>query len=324
MNVHPPRRACRIAGVLMLAAALAGCRESSDQVLGTLEYDRITLPAPAAERIASIAVHEGDRVKAGAEVMTLETARTAAQTDAARAQAQQQRDALAELEAGTRSEQLAQARAQLAGLQAQARDAQAYLARVAPLGQRQLVAKADVDRARAAAQSADAQVRAAQAQLSELEHGARSERIAQAQAAARAAEAQVAAQAVTLDKLRIVAPRDARIDSLPYKLGDQAPVGSPLAILLVGDAPYARVYVPEPMRASVKVGDAATVRVDGVATPLIGHVRAIRSDPAFTPYYALQGEDAARLSYLAEIALDGAADLPAGLPVQATFAGASK
>lgn len=324
MNVHPPRLALRIAGVLMLVAALAGCRESSDQVLGTLEYDRITLPAPAAERIASIAVHEGDRVKAGAEVMILDTARTAAQTDAARAQAEQQRDALAELEAGTRSEQLAQARAQLAGLQAQARDAQAYLARVTPLGHRQLVAKADVDRARAAAQSAAAQVRAAQAQLSELEHGARRERIAQAQAAARAAEAQVAAQAVTLDKLRIVAPRDARIDSLPYKLGDQAPVGSPLAILLVGAAPYARVYVPEPMRASVKVGDAATVRVDGVATPLTGHVRAIRSDPAFTPYYALQGEDAARLSYLAEIALDGAADLPAGLPVQATFAGTSK
>lgn len=320
MNVLPPRRVPRIAGALLIVAALGGCREPADQVLGTLEYDRITLPAPAAERIASIAVREGERVKAGAEVMTLDTARTAAQTDAARAQAQQQRDALAELEAGTRSEQLAQARAQLAGAQAQARDAQAYLGRIEPLGRRQLVAKVEVDRARAAAQSADAQVRAAQAALSELEHGARRERIAQAQAAARAAEAQAAAQTVTLDKLRIVAPRDARIDSLPYKLGDQAPVGAPLAILLVGDAPYARVYVPEPIRASVKVGDAATVRVDGVDAPLTGHVRAIRSDPAFTPYYALQGEDAARLSYLAEIALDGAADLPAGLPVRATFA----
>jgi len=324
MNVLPPRSRLRIAGILTLLAALGGCSKPEDQVLGTLEYDRITLPAPAAERIASISVREGDRVKAGAEVMTLETARTAAQTDATRAQAEQQRDALAELEAGTRSEQLAQARAQLAGAQALARDAQAYLARVEPLGRRQLVAKAEVDRARASAQSADAQVRAAQAALSELEHGARRERIAQAQAAARAAEAQVAAQTVTLDKLRIVAPRDARIDSLPYKLGDQAPVGSPLAILLVGDAPYARVYVPEPMRASVKIGDAATVHVDGVAAPLTGHVRAIRSDPAFTPYYALHGEDAARLSYLAEIALDGAVDLPAGLPVQATFAGTSK
>jgi HlyD family secretion protein len=306
--------------IFPLMCALAGCGEDAPQALGTLEYDRISLPAPSAERIVSVEVREGDRVKAGAVLLTLERTRVAAQTDAVQAQAQQQRDALAELEAGTRSEQIQQARAQLASLQAQARDARAYLARVQPLGQRRLVAAADVDRARAAANSADAQVRAAQAALGELEHGARRERIAQAQAAVRAADAQVAAQTVTLDKLRIVAPRDGRIDSLPYKLGDQAPVGAPLAILLTGNAPYARVYVPEPMRANVKIGDPAMVRVDGRDAALTGHVRAIRSEPSFTPYYALSGKDAARLSYLAEIALDAGADLPAGLPVQVEFA----
>lgn len=311
----------RISVLTMLALlTLSGCGEEAPQVLGTLEYDRIALPAPSAERIVSVDVREGDRVKAGTVLLTLERTRVAAQTDAVQAQAQQQRDVLAELEAGTRSEQIQQARAQLAALQAQARDARAYLARVQPLGQRKLVAAVEVDRARAAANSADAQVRAAQAALSELEHGARRERIAQAQAAVRAADAQVAAQAVTLDKLRIVAPRDGRIDSLPYKLGDQAPVGAPLAILLAGDAPYARVYVPEPMRANVKIGDAATIRIDGREAALSGHVRAIRSEPSFTPYYALSGKDAARLSYLAEIALDAGADLPAGLPVRAEFA----
>ena len=46
----------------------------------------------------------------------------------------------------------------------------------------------------------------------------------------------------------------------------------------------------------------------------------IRSEPSFTPYYALIGEDAARLSYLAEIELGrGANDLPAGLPVRVEF-----
>jgi HlyD family secretion protein len=305
---------------VLLICALAGCSEDAPHVLGTLEYDRIALPAPSAERIVSIEVREGDRVKAGAVLLTLERTRVAAQTDAVQAQAQQQRDALAELEAGTRSEQRQQARAQLASLQAQARDAHAYLARVQPLGQRRLVAAVEVDRARAAADSAAAQVRAAQAALSELERGARTERIAQAQAAVRAADALVAAQTVALDKLRIVAPRDGRIDSLPYKLGDQAPVGAPLAILLAGDTPYARVYVPEPMRVDLKIGDAATVHIDGRESALTGRVRAIRSEPSFTPYYALSGKDAARLSYLAEIALDAGADLPAGLPVRAEFA----
>lgn len=305
--------------VLFAFAALAGCADDAPQVLGTLEYDRISLPAPSAERIVSVDVREGDRVKAGATLLTLERTRIAAQTDVALAQAQQQRESLAELEAGSRDEQVAQARAQLAGAQAQARDARAYFARVQPLGQRRLIAAVEVDRAKAAADSADAQARAAQALLEELEHGTRVERIAQAAAAVRAADAQVAAQTVTLDKLKIVAPRDGRVDSLPYKLGDQAPVGASLAILLVGDAPYARVYVPEPLRANVKIGDRATVRVDGRDAALSGRVRAIRSEPSFTPYYALSGKDAARLSYLAEIVIDGGEALPAGLPVRVEF-----
>src|SRR3546814_5459901 len=58
---------------------LAGCRDDAPQALGTLEYDRVTLPAPVAERIVSIDVREGQRVEAGAALLTLETTRTEAQ-----------------------------------------------------------------------------------------------------------------------------------------------------------------------------------------------------------------------------------------------------
>jgi HlyD family secretion protein len=93
-------------------------------------------------------------------------------------------------------------------------------------------------------------------------------------------------------------------------------------VLLVGDAPYARIYVPEPIRSRVKVGDEVRVFVEGEVTALAGKVRMIRSEPSFTPYYALIGEDAARLSYLAEVSLGSdAAELPAGLPVRVEFDG---
>lgn len=309
----------------VLLLALAGCADEPPQALGTLEYDRIALPAPVAERIVAIEVREGERVVAGQPLLRLETTRTAATTQAAQAEAQRQRAALAELEAGPRSERIAQARAQLVAAQAQARDAQAYYARLQPLGARKLVAAADVDRARAAAGNAQAQVGGAQAALDELEHGTRVEEIAQGESALRASQAQAAAEQATLAKLSLVAPRAGMIDSLPYKLGDQAPVGAPLAILLVGDAPYARVYVPEPIRGDVRVGSAARVFVEGRAGSLPGKVRMIRSEPSFTPYYALIGKDAARLSYLAEISLDptlepaDAGKLPAGLPVRVEF-----
>jgi len=308
--------------ILVLPALLAaGCAKDTPQALGTLEYDRIAVPAPVAERIVGVQVREGERVAAGQALMQLEPTRIAAGTEAARAEAQRQSAALEELQAGPRSEQIAQARSQLAAARASAQELQRRYDRLRPLGARQLVAAADVDQARAAAQEAGAQVRAAQAALAELEHGTRAERIAQGESAVRASQAQVEVQQATLDKLSVQAPRAGIVDSLPYKLGDQAPVGAPLAILLVGDAPHARVYVPEPIRADVAVGTAARVYVDGRDAPLPGKVRMIRSEPGFTPYYALTGEDAARLSYLAEIALspEDAGKLPAGLPVRVEF-----
>src|SRR5262245_50193944 len=108
----------RAASVVVAITLLVGCRVDAPQALGTLEYDRITLPAPAAERIVAIHVREGERVQPGQSLIQLEAARTQSTTQAAQAEAQRQRDVLAELEAGARSEQIAQARAQLAAAQA--------------------------------------------------------------------------------------------------------------------------------------------------------------------------------------------------------------
>ena len=307
------QRAALSAVILMLA----GCTPDAPQALGTLEWDRVTLPSPVAERIVRIDVREGQQVAAGTPLLQLEMTRTQSQLAATRAQATQSREALAELRAGPRSEDIAQARASLAAAQAQARDADAYYARLQPLGRRQLVAASEVDRARAASQSAQAQVRLAQAALLELQRGTRSEQVAQGAAALVAAEALASVQAVTLDKLNVVAPRTGRIDSLPYKLGDQPGVGAPLAVMLVGEAPYARVYLPQALRNRLKVGDTVQVRLDGQEKMYAGRVRMVRSEPSFTPYFALTGQDAARLSYLAEISLGkDAASLPVGAPLQ--------
>ena len=315
----------RFLAPLLAASLLAACADDTPQALGTLEYDRITLPAPAAERIVAIEVHEGDVVTEGQTVLRLEAARLGPQAEAAGAQAQAQQARLDELQTGAREEQVAQARASVAAALAQSREAESQRARFAALGKRQLVARADVDRTRAAAESAAAQVRQAQAALAELEHGTRAEQVAAGEANARAAQAQAQVQQVSLAKLTVTAPRAGRVDSLPYKLGDQAPVGAPLAILLVGASPHARIYVPEPLRVGVKPGDAVRVFVDGRKGSLAGTVRTIRTEPVFTPYYALIGKDAARLSYLAEIELGAdAAGLPAGVAVRVEFGAAAR
>lgn len=312
------------AGPIAAALLLAGCRHASPDVLGTMEFDRITLPAPAAEHIVRIDVREGQYVPAGTRIMQLETTRTQAALDTARADLHQQQQALLELQRGPREEQIRQARANLVGAQAQSRDANAYYQRLSTLGKQQFVSAADLDRAKASAGNADAAVAADRAALDQLLNGSRAEDVAQARAAVAAATATAASRAVDLDKLDLTAPRDVRVDSLPYKLGDQAQPGTPLVILLASDTPYARVYVPAALRPSIKVGDKAVVRLHDGTRQFQGTVRMVRSEPTFTPYYALNGDDATRLSYLAEIALEAdARDLPQGFPVAVAFPGKS-
>jgi HlyD family secretion protein len=146
--------------------------------------------------------------------------------------------------------------------------------------------------------------------------------VAQAQAALESAQA--AQQALRLDRgrLEVRAPRAGRVDALPFKLGDQPPAGATLASLLVGEAPYARVFVPASQRVGVREGQDYVLHVQGSARDWHARVRSVSHDPSFTPYYALTGDDASRLVYRAELLLTDAdaATLPAGVPVQARLA----
>ncbi|MGL6508317.1 HlyD family secretion protein, partial [Aeromonas hydrophila] len=189
--------------------------------------------------------------------------------------------------------------------------------RIDRLVRRKLVSPADLDKARAQRDSALAEQDGARQQLDKLARGVRREDIDEAQAALLAATAEVALAERELADLSIVATRSGRLDSLPYHLGERVAVGAVLAAIQADEAPYARVYVPS-LLAGYRVGQPVRVQVDGVAEPFTGRLRWISKEPAFTPYYALNEQDRARLVYLAEIDLPaGAQDLPSGLPLQA-------
>ncbi|MEO5561109.1 MAG: biotin/lipoyl-binding protein, partial [Dokdonella sp.] len=70
---------------LAMLVLLVACTKTPPQALGTLEYDRITLPAPVAERIVAIDVREGEQVVAGQALLQLEQTHTQSQLAAAQA-----------------------------------------------------------------------------------------------------------------------------------------------------------------------------------------------------------------------------------------------
>jgi HlyD family secretion protein len=307
----------RLLSVIVIALLLQACSgESANQALGTLERDRIILKATANEIILQQPVPEGTLVAAGTLLVQLDDARQQAIVARATAEVRQAQAVLEELRNGARPEDIAAASARVAGARATLVEARANYDRAVSLVKQKLAAQAQLDRDLAGRDAAEAGLESAEEELLRLTNGTRKEQLDQGAAALQAAEAQLTLEQYNLSELSVVATRDAYLDSLPWHVGERVVAGSTLAIMLAGDKPYARVYVPEPWRAKLHVGDSYAVHVDGVAEPFPGRLRWISSDPAFTPYYALNASDRARLVYLAEFDLEHDNSLPTGVPAQ--------
>lgn len=318
----------RLVPLLLALLAATGCSRSGNPppLLGTLEWDRIAVQAEAAEAVVAIAVREGDRVAAGQLLLQLDPHRADAQLAQADAELRRARSAQLELLHGARSEAVAAARAELQRAEAARADAQRERERAAELRRQGLIAQAELDRRDTALKSARAEAAAANARLLELSNGTRAERLDQADAAVAAAQARVDELQLARARLDVRAPQAGRVDALPFRLGDQPPRGATVVSLLGGDAPYARLFVPAPRRAALQPGQHLLVHVNGIASPYPAVLRTVRSEAAFTPYYALSGDDANRLSFRAEAVLQDCtgthcndaprvAELPAGLPL---------
>lgn len=304
--------------IMGLVFCLAACNnKDNNQALGTLERDRIVLKATAAEIIIALPIREGVAVKKGDLIVQLDDTQQQAQTAKAKASVASAKAVQSKLRNGARVEDIASAHAQLDGAEAQLLQTEKMFNRTAILVRQKLSGQAELDEVRAQRDSTLADVRRAKQNLLLLTNGTRAEDLAQADALVAEAEAALILEQHKLQQLSITAARDGVLDRLPKYLGERTNVGEAVALLLAGDAPYARVYIPEPVRTQLRSGQSLTVHVDGYEKAFEGKLRWVSQDPAFTPYYALNSKDRARLVYLAEIDLPTSANhLPSGLPAQ--------
>jgi HlyD family secretion protein len=307
---------------LLLSLFATSCTNEAQVAVGQLERDRIELVAEANEPIVEIAVREGDAVAAGALLVRLAPDRFAALREAADERVATAEARAAEAERGPRAEQIAQARARHAGAVDALETAQREAKRARELHAGGAASDELVDQRERALALARAEHDATAAALAELVAGTRSEQIAQAHAQRDEARASAREVALREQRLEVRAPRAGVVDALPYELGERPSANAVVAVLLADGAPYARVHVPAALRARVKPGTLARVRVAGIEAPFAGRVRSVARDASFTPFYALTQHDRGRLSYLAEVDLtdDAARDLPSGLPVEVELA----
>ncbi len=304
--------------ICLLFVLLTACDGRPQNIaLGTLERDRVAHTATINEVVVALPVTQGSLVTKGTLLVQLDDTIQKAQVSRTEAEVAQAEAHLELLRNGARVEDVAAAVAKVAGAKASLIESEANYKRAIELRKSKTISEAERDKTLASRDANLASLQSAQEELRKLTNGTRVEELREAEALLDAAIATLVSEKKKLADLTILATRDGILDNLPWNLGERVTTGSPLAIVLAGKAPFARIYVPEPYRVKVKVGDELVVHVDGLEKPITGQLRWIATEPAFTPYYALNQEERARLMYLAEVQLpDSEAHLPNGVPAQ--------
>ena len=307
---------------LVALTLLASCtaEHNPNLVVGELASDRHELTAEVSEPILSIAVSEGEVVVTGQELIGQDSTRATARLAEAAAALAQHQARLDELVRGPRSEQITAARANVEGATQEFEFRQSELTRVKEVHARGLASPDLLDRARAALDAAEANLKLRLAQLEERLAGTTIEELAQAEQAVKQAAARRDNALVDVERHTLRAPVDGIVDSRLFELGERPAPGQPMVIMLSGAQPYARVFVPEPLRVRIAPGTEALIYVDGLDQVIDGRVRWVSSEAAFTPYFALTERDRGRLSYVAKVDIGETRQrLPDGVPVNVEF-----
>jgi HlyD family secretion protein len=306
------------------------------QLLVRLDDEQLTAELRRAEATLRASQAQLRDLQAGARPQEI----AEAEATAARAEAQ-----LADLLAGSRRQEIEQARAAVDDAAATrewtARDYQ----RTRELFGRELVSAAEVDRMRQAADVAVAKEKSARERLALVEAGAREHEVEAARQGVRAArervhllragpraEAVAAAQAqvaearaaatlarARVDDTRLVSPITGLVLHKNMEVGETASPGSSILTLMDPLDVWLRAYVPETEIGRLRVGQPASIMVDGFpGRRFEGAISEIASEAEFTPKNVQTKKERVNLVFRIKIAAKNPAGLlKPGMPADA-------
>lgn len=285
---------------------------------GTVEATESHLGFQAAGRIATVKVDEGQLVRKGDVLATLDTT----ELEARRAQAVAGLDAaksiLLEMQRGFRSEEIAQAHAALAAAKEKRDDVGRDLDRTTKLYEGGAVPREAYDKAETAVSLADAAVKQASEQLTLVRKGTRFERIDAQKAQVAAAEAAIQAIDATLANMSIVSPIDGIVTVRHREPNEIVSPGQPVVTLMNPADRWVRIYVPEDRIGAVGLGTTASITCDTWPNRRYeGKVTYIATEAEFTPKNVQTTEERVRLVYAVKVRIenDPTMQLKPGMPV---------
>ncbi len=289
---------------------------------GNVEIRQVNLGFKVAGRIEKLDVDEGDTVKPGQTLASLEKV----YFDDALRQARAQRDQMAanyeKLRTGNRPEEIAQAKALVAEREATLTNARVTLNRASDLLKTPAGSQKTFDDAQAAERQADAQLNSARQAALLQEAGYRKEDVALGKAQLDEREDAVTVAQRNLTDADMLAASAGTVLSRVREAGAIVAAGETVFVLSLTHPVWVRTYVTEPDLGRIAPGMEVQIKTDtpgGKTYP--GRIGFISTSAEFTPKTVETTELRTSLVYRLRIVVDADAKfLRQGMPVTVTVA----
>jgi HlyD family secretion protein len=266
-------------------------------------------------------VSEGELVKSGRIVARLDTSELAQEVFVRRAEVKAAQAVLAELEAGSRPEEITQAEAAHELERAEAERLRVESQRHQRLHEQDFISASDYDRTATAYRVAQEKVKEAEARLTLLRKGPREEVIEQARARLQQAKENLTLTETRLGYATLASPLTGVVLSENVESGEYVSAGTP--IVTVGDLVHVwlRAYVNETDLGRVKVGQSVRVTTDTYPGKIYeGRISFIASEAEFTPKNVQTEKERVKLVYRIKVDIPNPKmELKPGMPADATI-----
>ncbi len=310
-------------GAIVIAFALFTLPANKDsEFAGYMEADLVLVGSEQGGRVASLTVEEGDKVKQGDPIFTLESSEQEASVAAARARVQEADARLADVKAEIqRPDEIRVLEAALNEAKAMLQVSTNNLERAKALYDKGWTTKAALDDAVAQHDRNEAAVAEAEKRIIAAKLPGRSDMIDAAAANAEAARHALAEAEKNLAKRQVASPAEGTVEEVYFRPGEVVKEGQAVIALLPPRNLKVRFFVAEPVRAKLQIDQIVDVSCDGCPPGLKAKISFISRDAEFTPPVIFSREERQKLVFLVEARPEGEASaLTAGQPVTVTLA----
>lgn len=307
--------------ILWLLVALSGCGKDDDAIkfYGNVDVRTVSLGFQVSGRLKSIDFQEGQKVKEGDVIATLDSALYQEYLNQIDAQIDVQKAQIAKLEKGYRPEEIEKARATMDQRHALMKNARKTLQRHKKLLATNATSQERYDSVETEYESAKALYLFSKSSLRLLQNGYEKEDVLSAKAQLKALIAQKNQHRLNLEYTTLYAPSDGTVLTRVYEVGSIINASATVMELAKDDDYWVRSYISEKYLGFIKDGMKALVYTDS-GTTYEGVVSFISPLAEFTPKSVQTEELRTDLVYRFRITLSSYDDMiKQGMPVTIKF-----